>query len=98
MSLAELERAVQRDLHCLHYPRRDWVPQRHTRNGGVVYNVIIVGAGQGGLSTAFALQRECVGSVLVVDENDRGMEGPWRTFARMVTLRTPKHLTGPDLG
>src|ERR671933_347338 len=27
-----------------------------------------------------------------------GQEGPWITFARMRTLRTPKHVTGPDLG
>ena len=27
-----------------------------------------------------------------------GAEGPWRTYARMRSLRTPKHLTGPDLG
>ena len=28
----------------------------------------------------------------------RGREGPWTTFARMDILRSPKHLTGPDLG
>lgn len=27
-----------------------------------------------------------------------GREGPWTTYARMVTLRTPKHLTGLDYG
>lgn len=27
-----------------------------------------------------------------------GKEGPWVTYARMVTLRTPKHLTGLDYG
>ena len=27
-----------------------------------------------------------------------GKEGPWMTYARMVTLRTPKHLTGLDYG
>jgi cation diffusion facilitator CzcD-associated flavoprotein CzcO len=33
-----------------------------------------------------------------VDENPLDRAGPWLTFARMRTLRTPKHLTGPDLG
>ena len=28
----------------------------------------------------------------------RGEEGVWTTFARMITLRTPKHVCGPDLG
>lgn len=98
MSLAELEGKVRHELDLTHYPRRDWVHQRHTREHAPIFNVAIVGAGQGGLATAFALQREHVGGVIVVDENPPGQEGPWRTFARMVTLRTPKHLTGPDLG
>ena len=39
-----------------------------------------------------------VTNVLVLDENPEGLEGPWVTYARMVTLRTNKALTGPDLG
>ena len=42
--------------------------------------------------------RERVADVLVVDENPLDRAGPWLNFARMLTLRTPKHLTGPDLG
>jgi cation diffusion facilitator CzcD-associated flavoprotein CzcO len=34
----------------------------------------------------------------IVDRAERGREGPWGTYARMDTLRSPKHLTGPDLG
>lgn len=34
----------------------------------------------------------------VLDENPEGCEGPWLTYARMVTLRTNKCLTGLDLG
>lgn len=37
-------------------------------------------------------------NVVVLDENLEGLEGPWVTYARMVTLRTNKSLTGPDLG
>lgn len=99
-----------------------------------MYDVLIVGAGQCGLSTAFGLMRDRVSNVLCLDENEvstaagiavrlrhsigphprlvatcrylssthkptqAGQEGPWVTYARMVTLRTPKHLTGLDLG
>jgi cation diffusion facilitator CzcD-associated flavoprotein CzcO len=63
-----------------------------------VYNVIIIGAGQGGLATAFGLRRKGIAGVLVLDDNPAGGEGPWETYARMETLRTPKDVTGPDLG
>jgi hypothetical protein len=39
-----------------------------------------------------------VHNVVVLDENPEGQEGPWITYARMVTLRTPKHLTGVETG
>lgn len=35
-----------------------------------------------------------VTNVLVLDENPEGLEGPWVTYARMMTLRTSKSLTG----
>jgi len=95
--LPALEAAIARDLALLDYPRRDWVPPR-SFEGNPVLDVLIVGGGQSGLSTAFALIREKVGNILVIDEKAAGKEGPWRDFARMVTLRTPKHVTGPDLG
>jgi hypothetical protein len=34
----------------------------------------------------------------VLDENPAGYEGPWETYARMITLRTPKGLTPIDYG
>jgi cation diffusion facilitator CzcD-associated flavoprotein CzcO len=42
--------------------------------------------------------RERLANILVVDENPLDLAGPWLKFARMRTLRTPKYLTGPDLG
>jgi cation diffusion facilitator CzcD-associated flavoprotein CzcO len=42
--------------------------------------------------------RERVRNILVVDENPLDRAGPWLTFARMLTLRTPKHVIGPDQG
>ena len=61
-------------------------------------DALIIGGGQSGLGVAFGLMREKVNNILVIDENQTGYEGPWRTFARMPTLRTPKHLTGLDYG
>ncbi|HEX4445153.1 MAG TPA: FAD-dependent oxidoreductase, partial [Polyangiaceae bacterium] len=89
---------VRRDLELLDYPRRDWLPVRRTAAGEPVYDVVIVGAGQGGLAAAFGLMRERVRSLLVIDENPIDRAGPWLNFARMRTLRTPKHVLGPDLG
>jgi cation diffusion facilitator CzcD-associated flavoprotein CzcO len=96
--LDRLAERVQRDLELTDYPRREWLPPRLTADGAPVYDVVIVGAGQGGLSAAFGLMRERVTNLLVVDENALDEAGPWMRFARMRTLRTPKHVTGPDLG
>lgn len=96
-ALTELAARVRHDLACLDYPARPWVrPHRHPE--GHVYDVLIVGAGQSGLAAAFGLMREKVENILVLDENPEGQEGPWVTYARMVTLRTPKHLISVDLG
>lgn len=74
------------------------MPERSGPDGLPVLNVLVVGAGQGGAALAFQLSRDRVPGVLVVDQAERGFEGPWRTFARMPTLRSPKEFTGPDLG
>lgn len=97
LGLSNLESALTRDLAMLGYPHRDWIPPRNHQDKEIL-DVLIVGAGQSGLSACFALMREKVNRILVVDEKPAGKEGPWRDFARMVTLRTPKHVTGPDLG
>ena len=61
-------------------------------------DVLIVGAGMCGQSAAFALRREGIHQLRVIDKANCGQEGPWTSYARMNTLRSPKHLTGPDLG
>jgi len=91
--LAALAARVRRDLAMIDYPEPHWV---QPRPGAL--DVVIAGAGQGGLVTAFALLRERVGNILVIDRAPEGGEGPWRNYARMLTLRSPKATTGPDLG
>jgi cation diffusion facilitator CzcD-associated flavoprotein CzcO len=97
-ALADLSARVRHDLQCLDYPAHQWV-RAHTHSSGQhVYDAVIIGGGQCGLAVAFGLLRDKVDNILVLDENPAGFEGPWITYARMVTLRTPKYLTGPDLG
>lgn len=96
--LASLEARVKHDLLLLADPATSWVRARTHASGAHVHDVLIVGGGQSGLGAAFALRREGVSNVLVLDENAEGAEGPWVTYARMITLRTPKHLTGVETG
>src|SRR4051812_27879148 len=94
--LDALEAQVRRDLALTAHPRADWMKPRQ-RDGRAVLDVLIVGAGQSGLAAAFRLIRERVDNILVIDRAPKGQEGPWVTFARMPTLRSPKDQTGPDL-
>ena len=56
-----------------------------------------IGAGQSGIAIGFGLMRSRVSNILLLDKAEEGMEGPWLTYARMPTLRSPKDYTGPDL-
>ncbi|MBT2655664.1 NAD(P)/FAD-dependent oxidoreductase [Bacillus sp. ISL-18] len=97
MSLEALNQQVKKDLAYLSFGGTDMVrPLPHP--AGHVYDVIIIGGGQSGLAAAFGLRRERITNILVLDENPEGFEGPWETYARMVTLRTPKQITSIDLG
>ncbi len=95
--LEALAARVRRELEMTAHPRMDWLTPR-TWRGGPALDVLVVGAGQGGLAVAFALMRDRVRNILVVDRAEAGREGPWVTYARMPTLRSPKEFTGPDLG
>ncbi|MGJ4946787.1 NAD(P)-binding domain-containing protein [Bradyrhizobium sp. HKCCYLS20291] len=97
MSITELSRRVRRELTYLGYPSREWTCAR-TLDGVPAVDVLIVGGGQSGLGTAFGLQREQITNIRIIDRNPRGREGPWRRFARMTTLRTPKDVDGIDFG
>jgi cation diffusion facilitator CzcD-associated flavoprotein CzcO len=95
--LPALEAQVARELDLTRFSGPTWTRPR-THEGEHVHDVAVIGGGQSGLATAFGLRREGVHDVVVLDENEAGREGPWETYARMITLRTPKDLTPIDFG
>jgi cation diffusion facilitator CzcD-associated flavoprotein CzcO len=95
--LAALEERLRQDLAWLELPAKPWVPRRMVDGEGVI-DVVIVGAGMAGLVASATLKRLGVDNHLVLDRAPAGQEGPWVTFARMRTLRSPKELTGPAMG
>jgi cation diffusion facilitator CzcD-associated flavoprotein CzcO len=97
IGLRQLEIRLRQDLSWLEWPAKSWVPPR-TFAGEPVTDVVIVGAGMCGLAAAAALKGLGIANLLVLDKAPAGREGPWVTFARMETLRSPKQLTGPALG
>ena len=96
--LALLEEQARHDLTRLNYPAANWMPSAAAVDGKPLLDVLVVGAGMCGQTAAFALLRDGVRNLRVIDRSARGDEGPWSSFARMPALRSPKHLTGPDLG
>jgi hypothetical protein len=97
MSLADLEKRIRYELTFLEFPARSWM-RAYTSPRGHCYDVVIVGAGQSGLAAAYGLIREQVKNIVVLDRRPAGLEGPWKTYARMITLRTPKMVSGLDFG
>lgn len=95
--LRDLATRARWELDTLAYPARPWV-RPVERLGESVRDVVVVGAGQCGIAVAFALRRAAITDVALLDESAPGAQGIWRRFARMQTLRTPKHVTGPELG
>jgi cation diffusion facilitator CzcD-associated flavoprotein CzcO len=87
------------DLEAELAPSLIAAPSREAwQQDGHVFDVVIIGGGQSGLGVAWSLMRDGITNILVADENPPGKEGPWDTFARMPTLRTPKGPTGVDGG
>lgn len=97
-SLDELEALISRDLVLLQEPAREWVPEHVHPELGPMLDVAVVGGGMAGLAVAFRLRRFGLRRLRIFDRNPAGREGPWATFARMETLRSPKELAGPAIG
>lgn len=97
IGLAALEAQLAQDLDFLEMPSKSWVPaQMH--DGAPVRDVIVIGAGMCGLAATAKFILTGISNVVAYDAAPEGKEGPWVTFARMQTLRSPKGLTGPSLG
>ena len=96
--LDALEAILRRDLGFLNYPPPAWIPETRRADGRPVSDIVIVGGGMCGLVAAFALRRGGMPNFRILDRSPVGFEGPWETYARMETLRSPKQLLGPALG
>ena len=98
MQLESLATLARRELAQLNFPAANWVPPTVGPDGRPLLDALVVGGGMCGQTAAFALLREGVRNIRCVDREPYGREGPWVRYARMEILRSPKHLTGPDLG
>ena len=96
-ALIDLERRLAREQEIFSYPSKPWTPELD-HEGSPVLDVLVIGAGQAGLTVSAKLLREGMRRLLVVDASPEGREGPWMTWARMHTLRTMKTLHGIDGG
>jgi FAD-dependent urate hydroxylase len=96
-AVVALEARVRADLAKIAHPHAAWLVPTPGPDGKPALDVLVVGAGQSGTATAFGLMRSQVNNIQVVDKSEEGREGPWLSYARMHTLRSPKDYTGPDL-
>ena len=98
-ALDALARQARADLERINVPPPAWVlPAEAATDGVPVLDVLVAGAGMCGQTAAFALRREGIVNARLIDRAPRGGEGPWGTYARMLTLRSPKQVGGPELG
>jgi hypothetical protein len=88
--LRDLEARIRLDIEMLHYPVE---PLPYTPRAGML-DVAVIGAGQTGKAIAFGLDRYGLRNVAVFDRRSRGLQGPWRIYARNHLLRTRKSETG----
>lgn len=91
-SLAELKERIR--YECEVTGRSGpWVPEPEEG----AWNVVIIGGGQAGLGVAFGLQRKGIDRVKIIEAGAPEQVGCWDKYARMHTLRSPKHMKGIEL-
>ncbi|WP_308719118.1 NAD(P)/FAD-dependent oxidoreductase [Komagataeibacter xylinus] len=95
--LPALEARLRQDMEWLQIPAKEWVPPR-TVDGERIWDVVVIGGGMAGITASAMLKRYGIHNQVVLDRAPAGREGPWITYARMETLRSPKDLTGPAMG
>ena len=87
---------LARDLEILEFPPRAWVPARFAPSGARVTDVVVIGAGMCGLAAAFALQREGINNIKILDAKPAGREDPgsatrgWKPCGPRNTWRAPR--------
>ena len=96
-ALAALEARLREDQENLCRPAENWVLPHH-HEGQRVLDAVIIGGGMCGQLLWFALTNGGMRNIRILDRSPEGLEGPWMTYARMETLRSPKQLTGPAYG
>jgi cation diffusion facilitator CzcD-associated flavoprotein CzcO len=94
----ELAAHARREMNISRYPAKQWCLPRTGPDGATALDVLVVGGGQAGLGVAHALKRAHIDNILVVEAEPEGREGPWGSYARMPTLRTPKDNGGLEAG
>ncbi|WP_138465605.1 NAD(P)-binding domain-containing protein [Poseidonocella sp. HB161398] len=92
----EAELASQLARLCL--PRKAWTVPRPGPDGTAMLDVLVIGAGQYGTGIGAALRMNGFANFLILDKAEEGREGPWVTYARMPTLRSPKFHPGICFG
>lgn len=90
--LAALADRARADMALLGH-NHDWVPAPEEG----AFNVLVLGAGQAGLGSAFALSRHRIGAVKILEAGPAHEVGCWTRYARMHTLRSPKNMKGIEL-
>lgn len=98
IGLEALEHRIAWEQSALNQPVANWVPSISGPGGAPMLDVLIVGGGMCGVAAATHLRRLGIHNIRIIEAQPAGLSGPWRTFARMETLRSPKHLTGPAAG
>jgi cation diffusion facilitator CzcD-associated flavoprotein CzcO len=97
-SFEELTRLARREMNIGRFAPPTWTLPHEGPDGKPALDVLIAGGGQAGLAAAHGLKLNHIDKILIVDENPRGKEGPWNTYARMPVLRTHKENGGIELG
>ena len=87
--LDALAAEARRDFAHLRHPAPNWVPCVAGPDGKPALDVLVIGGGMCGQTLGLALARDGIANARIVDRATRGQEGPWATYARMDTLRSP---------
>jgi cation diffusion facilitator CzcD-associated flavoprotein CzcO len=95
--LSALTAQVHREMEILEFATKPWVMPVE-EDGQPLHNIVIIGAGQSGLSAGLELKRRGVSGVVMLDASPKGYEGVWETYARNHEIRSPKEITGMEGG